>query len=68
MNNSITDLLKTFTGKELKDFREFLKSPYFNKRSAVLKLFDVIVKFHPEYESPLLTKEKVFNIIIKFNQ
>lgn len=59
-NNTITDLLKTFSAKEIKDFREFLRSSYFNKRRAVSKLYEIISANHPGYDSDLLTKEYIF--------
>ena len=58
--NTLTDLLKTFSLKEIKDFREFLRSSYFNKRRAVTKLYEIISAYHPGYDSDLLTKESIF--------
>ena len=58
--NTLTDLLKTFSPKELKEFREFLRSGFFNKRSAVVSLYDIIVKYHPDYENEKLTAQNIF--------
>jgi len=59
-NNNLIELLKTFSVKEVKEFREFLNSAYFNKRSSVNKLYEIIIKFHPDFESKSFTKQKVF--------
>ncbi len=59
-NNNLTELLKTFSLKETKEFREFLKSSYFNKRQAVSNLYEILIKFYPDFENKSLTKEKVF--------
>ncbi|MEO8210709.1 MAG: hypothetical protein ABI840_09105 [bacterium] len=59
-NNNLIELLKTFSIKEVKEFREFLNSAYFNKRRAVNKLYEIIIKFHPDFESKSFTKQKVF--------
>jgi hypothetical protein len=69
-NNAIIKLLKTFSNKEMKEFREFLESPFFNKRKAVVKLFEVLNQAHPEFEAEILSKEIVFSKLFpdkKFN-
>jgi hypothetical protein len=60
-NNVLTDLLKTFSEKEIKEFREFLKSPFFNKRQGVINLYEIIIKFHPEYADEFFSKDKIFS-------
>lgn len=70
LNDTLSELLKTFTQNELKIFSEFLKSSYFNKRKAVLKLFMIISKYHPEYQSKQLSKNLIFKKLFpgkKFN-
>ncbi|MBK8550024.1 MAG: hypothetical protein IPL53_02775 [Ignavibacteria bacterium] len=59
--NNLTELLKTFSAKETKEFREFLNSSYFNKRQAVSNLYEIIIKFHPDFENKALTKQNIFN-------
>jgi len=60
-SNNLTELLRTFSVKETKEFREFLNSSYFNKRQAVSNLYEVIIKFHPEFENKSLTKQIIFD-------
>ncbi len=58
--NNIIELLKTFSSKDLKQFSDFLNSPFFNKRKAVIRLYEVISGFHPDYENKLPSKEVIF--------
>lgn len=59
----------TFTNSldtaDWKRFRRFLKSPYFNTNLSLLKLADIIRKFHPWYDQEDCTKEKIFAAIYK---
>ena len=41
-NTRLTDLLLTFSKKELRDFRKFIASPFYNQREDVIKLFDLL--------------------------
>ena len=43
-------LLSTLEYKELKKLRDFLSSPYFNKTSLFVRLFDRLKLYHPNYE------------------
>jgi len=58
------DVIKTFSAPELKQFRDFLRSPYHNSNKNVVKLFEEIKKFNPDFNGEkakkLLTKEKIF--------
>lgn len=53
-------LLSTFSVKELRAFRLFLQSPYFNKSKVLLDLFDVIKKHHPLFSTTKLDKAKIY--------
>ncbi|MEZ4883784.1 MAG: hypothetical protein R3E32_03520 [Chitinophagales bacterium] len=53
-------ILKTFTNKELKKLGEYIASPFFNKNQAVIDLFLLLKKYHPDYEGIGLQREKVF--------
>lgn len=53
-------MLKTFTPAEIKKFRDFVKSPYYNKNKNVIKLNEVLIKFYPEFDSEKLTEERIF--------
>jgi len=57
--------LKSLNKDELERFSDFIKSPFFNKKSTVVKMFGVIRIFSPGYNSPLLTKESVYKKVFK---
>jgi|WetSurMetagenome_2_1015567.scaffolds.fasta_scaffold06111_6 hypothetical protein len=44
---ALFDLLQTFSNEEVKEFRRYLISPYFNKRYGLVNLYDEIMKYYP---------------------
>jgi len=63
LDYSFIEILRTLDKRELKEFRKFAVSPYFNRSRKTVKLFDAIIKFHPHYESSKLTKEQLHKSI-----
>ncbi len=59
----LIDVLKTFSKTEIKSFNDFVRSPYFNKETVLIKLADYLLKYHPAYKSPEIEKEKVFSFL-----
>lgn len=59
-NTKLVKLLSTFSGAEIKNFREFVISPFYNKNKNVIRLNDALLKFHPGYDSELLTEENIY--------
>lgn len=58
MNKStLIDILGTFDKEQIKKFGIFLNSPYHNKNSNVVKVFNYIKKFFPEFRDPKLERE-----------
>nr|MBP9096964.1 hypothetical protein [Ignavibacteria bacterium] len=55
MNEKIISILKTFTKSEIKEFKKFVASPYFSPGRDLSKYFEVIIKYHPDFE---ISKEK----------
>lgn len=53
-------LLSSFSRDEIKSFGDFLRSPFFNNNSRVVKLFEELKKAHPEYESRSISKENLY--------
>ncbi len=45
LKSSLIEILRTFSKQELMKFEDFLRSPYFNKKEKVLKLFLEIKKY-----------------------
>lgn len=54
--------LSGFSKQDLRLFKDFVHSPYFNKHQKTRELFDYILKVK-KLDSPLLEKEKVFTKI-----
>ncbi len=59
-NTKLISLLKTFSKEEIKRFRDFVVSPYFNKNKNIQKLNDVLFRFHPNYDTQLPQEEEIF--------
>jgi hypothetical protein len=54
------DILKTLTPGELKRFRDFVRSPFHNKNSNVIMLFELFKLYYPEFTNEGLEKERLF--------
>jgi hypothetical protein len=59
LDYAFLEILESLTRKELKSFRRFIISPYFNRSSKVVRLFDAIARYYPNFESLKLTKENL---------
>jgi hypothetical protein len=60
IKTNLIAIIKKLDQKELKEFSEFVKSPFFNKNDSVIKLYEYIRKQFPDYEEGKLEKEFVF--------
>lgn len=67
IKSSLIAAIKTFSQKEIKEFGEFVNSPFFNKNANVIKLYEIIRKTYPDFEPSRLEKEKVFKKIFPSN-
>lgn len=65
LNTSVLSIFRTFSGMEIKRFEEFLLSPYFNKKSAVVNLYRFIKKHGPGFSSPDLERKKIWKRLYK---
>lgn len=63
LNNTLLNILSKFTAKEIKEFGEFVNSPFFNKNENVIKLYTYIKKFYPEFNDKRLEKEYIYRKI-----
>ncbi|MEO8512807.1 MAG: hypothetical protein ABI543_04565 [Ignavibacteria bacterium] len=57
LNYAFLEILESLTRDEIKSFRRFILSPYFNRSQKVLRLFDCIIKYYPNFDNPKLSKE-----------
>ena len=61
MNKSkIVQILNGFSPKEIKEFEKFVVSPYFNTGRNAEGLFNILKEYYPDFESPDLERELVF--------
>jgi hypothetical protein len=58
-NTNLVQILSTFDNKEIKEFGEFVRSEFFNKNESVIKLYDLLRKYHPFLEEDKIVKEEV---------
>ena len=63
LNHRIIDILKTFSDDDFNKFRDYLRSPFFNRSKQLLNLYEVITNFRPHLNSKNLTKKKIHNKI-----
>ena len=59
-SSRLCSLLKALSTRERSRFREFLYSPYHNKREKIRQLFDHMAPFAPHFDHPDLNKPWLF--------
>lgn len=57
----LVKLLSTFSRSEIKEFRDFVMSPFYNTNKNVISLNEALMKFHPGYDSKLFTEEHIYS-------
>jgi hypothetical protein len=62
-DTKLVHLLKTLSRSELGRWRDFVRSPYYNKNQHVLALAQFLEKRAPDFNSKSTTKEKAFAVI-----
>jgi len=65
IDHQVIDILKTFSSEETKLFRRYIASPYFNRSALLSDLFELMIKFSPDFNSKKLTKEYISEVIFK---
>jgi len=53
----LIQFLRSLDRSEVRDFRDFLNSPTFNKNKTVIKLFEILVKHYPEFSDSEVSPE-----------
>ncbi|MBL8016396.1 MAG: hypothetical protein JNK43_03930 [Ignavibacteria bacterium] len=66
-NTSLIQLLKSFSKDEIERFGSFVNSEYFNRKSAVTKLWNELYPFQPEFDSPQMTREYIYTRVFPEN-
>ena len=60
LKSSAIEIMRTFTKEDLAKFEDFVKSPFHNKKSNVVKLFLEVKKFYPKFDDKKLLKEDLW--------
>ena len=58
--SKLIDFLRTFRTGDFRRFREFLDSPYFNKRDDVRQFYAVLLNLAPDFHDPKLEREALW--------
>ncbi len=61
--NKAIQILKTFTAQEMRQFADFVQSPYFNKNERLVRLFDILYECHPAFDAPVIERHKLFKAV-----
>ena len=59
-NSKLIQLLKTFSTQELREFKDFMQSPLFNKNQDLIDFYLYLKKIAPDFPSKKLDKNAVF--------
>lgn len=60
LNSSVIKILRSFRPEEILIFRDFIKSPYINKKSGAVLLYECILKYSPDFTDPELYRKDVW--------
>jgi hypothetical protein len=61
----ITEILKTFSVKELKEFEKFISSPFFSRGRNVVPIYKAVKKFYPAFNDKKYNKENIYRLAYK---
>jgi len=59
ISSKVIDLLKTFSKAEFKQFGLFVKSPFFNRESVIVRFYTILQKYYPNFDGKGFDKQKV---------
>lgn len=60
-DSQLLDIMKALSQKELKEFGDFVRSPFFNKNQSVVTLFTNLKKYHPDFPEDKIEKKRIYN-------
>ncbi len=61
LKSSVLKIIQSFSKEEIAEFNDFLNSPYHNKKSGVVKLYNEVKKYYPDFKDENLDKEKLWS-------
>jgi hypothetical protein len=68
--STLIDLLSKLSQKEVKEFGEYIGSPFFNKNQSIIRLYDYLRTQYPLFEKEKVAKKFVYSKLfpkIKYN-
>lgn len=60
VKTNLFSIFRKFDQKEIKEFSEFVRSPFFNKNVNIIKLFEYIKKQYPDFKEEKLEKKYIY--------
>lgn len=60
LKSNAIEIIRSLSKQEMAEFNDFLWSPFFNKKTGVIKLFNEISKFSPSFTDSGLEREKLW--------
>jgi hypothetical protein len=60
---TIVKILKKFSPEEINEFEKFLRSPFYNNQSTVIKLYSELKKYYPHFTDNKISKEFLFSAV-----
>ena len=67
-NSKLIALLKTFNTQELREFKDFVASPYFNKNQELVLFYDYLKKIAPKFSAKATTRQTIYNNLFPKNK
>ncbi len=56
----LVEILTKLSSRQMKEFGDFVNSPFFNKNESTLRLYEYLNSLHPEMKPELIAKEVVY--------
>lgn len=60
ISSKAIQVIQTFSEDEFRKFGLFVSSPYFNKENILVKFYELLKKYYPEFNNRNFEKEKLF--------
>ena len=60
LQHKVLQLLGRLNSDEFKGFSRFLQSTFFNSNARIITFYNQIKKYYPDFDSPKLTREKLY--------
>ncbi|NOS84668.1 MAG: hypothetical protein HOP31_05965 [Ignavibacteria bacterium] len=61
--SQLAEALRSLNKDEFREFGKFVRSPYHNNRSEVIRFYDAVKKYYPSLESKGLESRKIFSAV-----